>query len=120
MKHVGELTDRIVNEKRLKKVDFCKAIGISTGYYSVLIQKPSIQCDLLEKICQALDISPAIYFDDYNEPTNRIGDVNNTAIMGNAQVTITQGEVERLRELLNEKERTIQILLRANGFETRD
>lgn len=116
MKHVGEEINRLVEEKRIAKINFCKAINISPGYYSVMTQKPSIQCELLERICRVLGVSPATFFDDCPTATNQIGDVNNTAIMGTANITITQGEVERLRELLNEKERTIQILMAAKGF----
>ena len=43
--------------------------------------------------------------------------MNATAVMGTASVNISQGEVDLLKSMLEEKERTIKILMQAKGFE---
>ena len=70
---------------------------------------------MLENICNIIGVSPAIFFED--GPSISIGGANASSILGdaNAQINITQGEAQALRELLAEKERTIQILLEKTG-----
>ena len=82
------------------------------------MKKDSINAELLERICKAVGVSPAYFFDDYKGEDNQIGDVNTTAIMGVESVNISQGEVDLLKSMLAEKERTIKILMEAKGFET--
>lgn len=113
MKHIGNELYRICEKKRLVKKDIADTIGISAVYFSGILRKASIDAGLLEKICKAIGITPAYFFDDY---TREDADVQrNTA----AQVQERQSdkkEIEMLREMLAEKERTIKILMKAKGF----
>ena len=72
-----------------------------------------MDCQMLENICNIVGVSAASFFDGGFS----VGGASASSILGdaNAQVNITQGEAQALRELLAEKERTIQILLNKTG-----
>jgi len=117
MKHIGHELFNIIEQKKLVKKEIAERVGITPVYFSSIMHKSSIDAELLEKICKAMGISPSYFFDDYKENINHIGDVNATAVMGTASVNISQGEVDLLKSMLEEKERTIKILMQAKGFE---
>ena len=118
MKHIGHELFNIIEQKKLVKKEIAEQVGITPVYFSAIMRKDSIDAELLERICKVIGVSPAYFFDDYTENRNIIGDVNNTAIMGVASVSISQGEVVLLKSMLEEKERTIKILMQAKGFES--
>ena len=62
-----------------------------------------------------IGVSPSYFFDE--DASVSVSNVRATTVIGNANaaVTITAGEVSALKELLKEKERTIQILLAQTG-----
>lgn len=118
MKHIGNELFSIIEHKKLVKREIAEQVGITPVYLSAIMRKDSIDAELLEKICKVIGVSPAYFFDDYKGDSYSIGDVNTTAIMGVASVNISQGEVDLLKSMLAEKERTIKILMEAKGFET--
>ena len=93
------------------KKDIAEKIGITPEYFSQIMRKNSIDCELLERICKVVKISPAYFFDDYGSVKQNVtGDGNIAAINSNAD-TPAAHEIELLKRILDEKERTIQILL---------
>ncbi len=116
MLHIGHELRRIIEAKRLVKKDIASQIGVTPTYVSQILQKESIDCALLDKLCKIIGVPAGHFFGDsigHNE-------TNATSIIGNTQVAVgaTLGEMAALRELLAEKERTIQILLAQNGAPT--
>ena len=118
MKHIGHELFNIIEQKKLVKKEVAEQIGITPVYLSAIMRKDSIDAELLERICKAIGVSPAYFFDDYKGDSNQISDVNATAVMGVASVNISQGEVDLLKSMLAEKERTIKILMQSKGFES--
>lgn len=119
MKHIGHELFNIIEQKKLVKKQVAEQTGITPVYFSAIMRKDSIDAELLERICKAICISPAYFFDDYHNGKNIIGDVNNSAIIGGIpSANITQGEVDLLKSMLEEKERTIRILMQAKGFDS--
>lgn len=111
MKHIGKELNQIIGEKRLIKKDIAEKIGITPEYFSQIMRKSSIDCELLERICKVVNISPAYFFDDYDiTKQNVVGNGNIAAINSNVD-TPAGHEIELLKRILDEKERTIQILL---------
>lgn len=93
------------------KKDIAEKIGITPEYFSQIMRKSSIDCELLERICKVVNISPAYFFDDYDiTKQNVVGNGNIAAINSNVD-TPAGHEIELLKRILDEKERTIQILL---------
>lgn len=100
MKHLGNEIKRLIDEKHLVKKDIADALGYTPTGLSAILRKESIDCALLVKICDIIGVSPASFFCDIALPV---------------QPAPTAKEYETLLQLLNEKERTIQILLAKNG-----
>lgn len=115
MKKIGQELDRIITEKGMIKKNIAQQLNITPTYFSRLLKAESMDCQMLENICKIIGISPSIFFD--LQPNINIGGANATSVLGDAsaQVNITAGEAKALRELLEEKERTIQILLQKTG-----
>jgi transcriptional regulator with XRE-family HTH domain len=110
MKHVGETLRSYIEDKHLVKGEIAKAAGISYNYLSTIFNKSSIDASLLEKLCKASGLSIYSVFDESIGAPGSISEVSANTVVGNASVQITS-ENAMLRELLAEKERTIQILL---------
>ncbi len=115
MRRIGPTLDQIITDKGLIKKNIADQLGITPTYFSRLMKNDSMDCHMLENICKIINVSPAIFFDDCT--SINVGGANASSLLGNAnaQVNITQGEAQALRELLAEKERTIQILLEKSG-----
>ena len=115
MKKIGPELDRIITERGVIKKNIAERLNITPTYFSRLLKAETMDCQMLENICNIIGISPAIFFDDVK--SINIGGANATSVLGTAtaQVNITQGEAQALKQLLEEKERTIQILLQKTG-----
>lgn len=114
MKHVGQLLKNHIETNRLKKRDVANAVGISYNYLSTIFTRPSIDCELLEKLCSATGMSTGEFFDDKGGQPNVLSDIHQHTVVGSP--TISVNDPTTLSTLLAEKERTIQILMAANGI----
>ena len=75
MKHVGEILKTHIESNQLVKKEVAACVGITYNYLSTIFQKPTIDCELLEKFCNCLHISPLMFFDveqtsEYNYKSN--------------------------------------------------
>ena len=119
MKHIGKTVKALVEQKGLKKAQFSREIGLAHAEsLSRLFKSETVQCDVLEKICQVLDVHPAYFFDDSGDGSVAIAEASTFIGNASANAGTQSAEVATLRELLNEKERTIQILLGKIGTKT--
>lgn len=115
MKHIGETIDKIIREKRLIRKDVASRAGITAAYLSNVIHKDEISTGLLGRLCEALGVSPEVFF-DLPKSAPLVGELKNTAIMGNANVHVSQGEVEALHKVIESQEQTIAILMHQLGM----
>lgn len=122
MKHVGKILKDYIESHGLLKTQVAKQVGITYNYLSTIYKKESIDAELLERICVAIGLHPAVFFDFPEEAGSTYKDIWAKTIIGNAQVQINENE--SLRELIAEKdrmiaekERTIQILLSKSGVD---
>lgn len=115
MKNIGAELKKLIEEKHLVKKELAAELGITPTYLSAIMRKESIDCMLLDRICHIIGVSPSYFF--YDAASVSVSNVKAATVIGNANaaVTITAGEVSALKELLKEKERTIQILLAQTG-----
>ena len=111
MKHIGQTISAILERKRLTQKHVAEKIGISAVYMNHILKKDSIDCALLERICNALNVSPSLFFDENSHSQNIVGSNNIQAINSTIALEAKEREVELLKEVLAEKERTIKILL---------
>jgi DNA-binding Xre family transcriptional regulator len=114
----------LIAERKVTLRDLANTINISEDGLQKIIKNGRTKTETLEKIAKTLNVPVGIFFDEM--PLNAInqnvrGDKNMTtaSIYGNANISnseneleATKKELEYLRGLLQEKERTIQILMK--------
>lgn len=115
MKHLGQLLKKHVETNNIKKRDVANAAGISFNYLSTLFNKPSMDCELWEKLCVATGLNPATAFDGPVGGNKSYSDIQAHTVVGPATVMIG-AEQKPLLDLLAEKERLIQVLLASSGL----
>lgn len=114
MKHLGKLIKNHIEDNKLIKKEVAEKVGVSPTYLSTLFNQNSMDCELYEKICHAIGMSPHVGFDELKQSSKVLSDIHAHTVIGPATVTI--GETKALQELLAEKERVIQILLATSGI----
>lgn len=128
--------NELLEERRIKKVDFCEKVNISATTLNRTTEKGAeIGCIKLERIADFFQV-PMDYFFERNykkpeqvntidkgsdlSPGNTINDINGN---GNA-ITMShndqQREIEHLKILVKEKERMIQLLLHQQNIVLKD
>lgn len=119
MKHIGSTVKSLVEARGIKKAQFALDIGLQHAEsLSRIFRSGSVQCDMLERICRVLNINPGFFFDDAAEQPQATAQASTVIGNASASAVAQTAEIATLRELLAEKERTIQILLREIGTKT--
>lgn len=125
MKNVGYEIHRIIEEKKLIKRRVAADAGIDPTYLAQLRSRESIDAALLERLCKAIGISPGYFFDDWPCDQYSTGDINNMSNTGNATVNVGHSIADKsnsdeviatLKQLVDEKERLIKVLLNQLGM----
>nr|DAV70620.1 MAG TPA: SOS-response transcriptional repressor [Caudoviricetes sp.] len=128
--------NELLEERRIKKVDFCEKVNISATTLNRTTEKGAeIGCIKLERIADFFQVPMDYFFErDYKQPnsTNTIekgmdlssgNTINGINGNGNA-ITMSyndqQREIEHLKILLKEKERMIQLLLHQQNIVLND
>lgn len=105
----------LIESNRLTKKGFCEKVGISVQTLENVLKGSDIGSKRLEKIALFFGVSIDYFFDNEKMPHSSIGhSVNGNLVSGDIRLNECQREIEHLKELLSEKERTIQILLNKN------
>lgn len=105
MKHIGEYLKEYIENNRLVKGEIAEKCEITHTYLSAIFHKSSIDCALFDKICNVIGLDPALVFESSSSKAVQ-NDVNKDL------------QIEMLSKLLDEKERTIQLLLNKSGTAT--
>lgn len=115
MLHIGNEIKKAIEENHLVKQDVAEKLGVSPTYLTRMFKLEDMRCSSLDKVCKVIGLSAAHIFEQ--ESAVNVQNVSANSLIGDAraELNITPGEVATLRELLAEKERTIQILLQQIG-----
>ncbi len=121
MKHAGRLLKEHIEKNHLVKKQVANAAGITYNYLSTIFKQETMDAALLEKLYVAVGLHPGIVFDVPQEVNKSFSDISAQTEHGNASVKITNGEnfreiIEAQKNLIAEKERTIQILMSASNI----
>lgn len=115
MLHIGTEIKNVIEGNHLVKQDVAAKLGVTPTYLTRMFHMPDMKCSTLDKVCKVIGLSAAHIFEQ--ESSVSVQNVSANSFIGDAkaEVNVTPGEVKTLRELLAEKERTIQILLTQIG-----
>lgn len=121
MKHVGKILKEYIESNRLVKGEVAKKVGISYNYLSTIFKQPSVDAGLLEKLCVAVGLHPSEVFEVPADIENKYQDIWAKTLLGNAKVEINSNEnlqalLAEKERIIEEKERTIQILMAQVGL----
>lgn len=121
MKHIGKILKEHIESHRLVKGEVAKQAGISYNYLSTIFKQPTLDAGLLEKLCITIGLHPSEVFDVPEEIETRYQDIWAKTLLGNAKVEINANENLRAllaekERIIEEKERTIQILMGQAGY----
>lgn len=116
MKHFGNQLDELFRKKRIVQKDFANKMGVTAVTITKWKSLESIDAAKLEAISKVLNIPISYWFDDDCQFNQSIvnGDGSAASVYGNAtagMIADKDKEIEHLKLLLEEKERTIQILM---------
>lgn len=107
------LIKSLSKEKKITLKSLSEKVGISEQGMQKILKENTTSIVTIEKIAQALCVSPAIFFDDYSEPKQEAMPESDEqdkepratangngaiAIAGSGNVTIPQAVLEMLRE----------------------
>lgn len=115
MLHIGNEIKKVIEENHLVKQDVAAKLGITPTYLTRMFHTPDMKCSTLDKVCKVIGLSASHIFEQSEQV--QVQNVSANSLIGDAkaELNVTPGEVATLRELLAEKERTIQILLQQIG-----
>lgn len=118
--NIGSELHRIMEGKKLVKKDIAEKVGMSASQLNGLRENKQIYVSTFVKLCKAIGVPPSHFFEDEDADVKyKTGDISNTSVAGVATVNVGGGDdsIKNLRELLAEKERTIQILQKLLGVD---
>lgn len=115
--NINRLNQMFENSK-LSKVEFAKRCGITRATLDNALQGGDIRVSILEKIASVLDIPVGTLFDD-SPSLSLMGDNNQVNAHGahdninggTVDVAVLEERIKAMQQLLQEKERTIKILM---------
>ena len=113
---IGERINKLLEERKITKVNLYTSIGISGPGLDKIIAGANVRVGNLEKIADFFKVSMDYFFDrEADNSSINIGHhVNGSGnnVSGDITLSECQKELVHLKQLLEEKERTIQILLK--------
>lgn len=116
---IPDTIDNLIIERRTTKKALCEAIGISQQSLNNLKTGTEIGVNKLEAIADYFGVSMDYFFGREDKVRRQVGHSvcgNGSSIHGDIVLDKCKQEVEHLKELLAEKERTIQLLLSINDI----
>ncbi|WP_072531666.1 helix-turn-helix domain-containing protein [Bacteroides ilei] len=104
----------LIESNKLTKKDFCKRVEISVQTLDNTLKGAEIGSRKLERIADFFNVSIDYFFDRDNHAFNIGHQVtgNGNSVSGDIMLSECQKEIMHLKELLNEKERLIQVLMK--------
>lgn len=115
MLHIGNEIKKVIEGNHLVKQEVAEKLGVSPTYLARMFNMEDMKCSSLDKVCKVIGLSAAHIFEQGGAVN--VQNVSANTIIGDArtEVNVTPREMATLRELLAEKERTIQILMAQIG-----
>jgi transcriptional regulator with XRE-family HTH domain len=117
--NINKLQD-MVGYSKMSKVQIAQKCGITRATLDNALQGGDIRISIIESIAKTFDVPVGFFFDDSNTIHNRaIANGNSSVAAVNSQVsleseTILKERVKNLEQIIAEKERLINVLMKIN------
>lgn len=111
MLHIGNEIKKVIEQNHLVKQEVAEKLGVTPTYLTRMFHLEDMKCSSLDRVCKVIGLSAAHIFEQEGQVNVQNVSANTVIGPATAELNVTPGEVATLRELLAEKERTIQILL---------
>lgn len=111
MLHIGNEIKKVIEQNHLVKQEVAEKLGVTPTYLTRMFHLEDMKCSSLDRVCKVIGLSAAHIFEQESQVNVQNVSANTVIGPATAELNVTPGEVATLRELLAEKERTIQILL---------
>lgn len=106
----------LIDEQRISKKEFCESVDIAVQTLDNVLKRGSeLGCIKLERIADYFNVPMDYFFEREKLSSHNIGHNitgNYNKVNGNISINEYEKEIVYLKELLAEKERTIQILMK--------
>jgi transcriptional regulator with XRE-family HTH domain len=116
--YIGLIIENLMSERKVKKINLYNYLGIAKNTLNdYLTGRTSMTVEMVQKIADFFKVPISYFFEDTPKGniTPKGGEGSAMAVYGHASTGDTQKEVEHLKQLLEEKERLIQVLMRNNN-----
>lgn len=100
MKDIGLVLRTEIEKRKLKQTELSLKTGYSHSHLWQLLQKEDWTCSKLERVCEAIGISPMSVFDVGGELAEPIEE----------KVSVNSDDIKALKTLLKEKQKRIEAL----------
>jgi transcriptional regulator with XRE-family HTH domain len=116
---IGLNITKLMEEKNVRKIDLSRYLKVARNTLNdYLEERTFMTTDTLEKLAKFFNVSVGYFFNEENtspcasiNASNHSVALGNHSVAGNISLIDCQKELEHLRKILEEKERTIQILM---------
>jgi transcriptional regulator with XRE-family HTH domain len=112
--NIGLKVNELIEKKKVRKIELAKYLDIARNTLDdYLSEKTYMTTNTLEKVAKFFDTSIGYFFDDMQNGNITNAGSDNQVVSHGGTVAVSECEKENayLRALLEEKERTIKILM---------
>lgn len=117
MKTIAQKLEEIIKERKMTKVELAAKVGLTSQTIANILNGSDVKVSSIQKIAAYFNLPAGYFIDDITSPTTIVGDKNQVG-NGNviiddcpAQLNEAHKEIEHLKQIIEEKERLIQVLL---------
>ena len=106
--------NNLINESKLSKQEISNQCGFSRPTLDAVLKCADVKVSTITALSAFFKVPVSYFFDEDMGHINQNGKGNAASVYGNAivgELEIKDKEIEHLQQLLEEKERTIQILI---------
>lgn len=100
---IFKIVDSVRQERKISKMDFYKAIGVTQSGYKKMLEKNDLKVSTLVKIAEVLGVGPAVFFEVNTPVLNLSNESNKDQELINIYRQLTRTQTE-LQDCKREKE----------------
>lgn len=111
----GERLKEILSTYKVSQSEIARKLGLSQQSFNQMLSASDVKTSLLERIANVIEVPISHLYGEKDKEQSAVASGNGIAVAGNnnevGDAAILQERVTMLEKLLEEKERTIKILM---------